>query len=96
MEKDTKGHSGCYRDCKSRYFISSIYSNSSINVIRELGYAVKQRKIIIPVILDDTPYAKSIRLDISNIHQIGFKNDTNTEKELITSIIYASEISKVQ
>ncbi|MBR5068152.1 MAG: hypothetical protein IKX25_01990 [Bacteroidales bacterium] len=51
-----------------------------------------QRKTIIPILLDDTPYAKSIRLDISDIQQIEFKNDSDTEKELITSIIYAAEI----
>lgn len=77
---------------KAVIFVSSAHSNSSINVIRELGYAVMQRKTIIPILLDDTPYAKSIRLDISDIHQIEFKNDSKTEKELITSIIYASEI----
>ncbi len=73
-------------------FVSSANSNASINVIRELGYAVKQRKTIIPLLLDDTPYAKSIRLDIADIHQIEFADNVDTERELITSIVYAKGI----
>ncbi|MBR0531894.1 MAG: TIR domain-containing protein [Bacteroidales bacterium] len=69
-------------------FVSSEHSNESINVIRELGYAVKQSRTIIPVLLDDTPYAKSVRLDIADIHQIDFKEIKSAEKELITSIRY--------
>ena len=72
-------------------FVSSSNSNASINVIRELGYAVKQCCTIIPVLLDDTPYAKSIRLDIADIHQIEFTGNKTVEKELVTSIRYALE-----
>ena len=73
---------------KAVIFVSSVNSNASINVIRELGYAVKQRRTIIPVMLDDTPFAKSVRLDISDIHQIDFKDDVASEKEIVTSILY--------
>lgn len=74
---------------KAVIFVSSVHSNASINVIRELGYAVKQRRTIIPIMLDDTPYAKSIRLDISDIHQIElYKDDMISEKEIVTSILY--------
>ena len=73
---------------KAVIFVSSVNSNASINVIRELGYAVKQRRTIIPIMLDDTPYAKSVRLDISDIHQIEFKNDTISGKEIVTSVLY--------
>ena len=69
-------------------FVSSANSNASINVIRELGYAVKQGRTIIPVLLDDTPYAKSVRLDISDIHQIEFEDPETAGKQLITSIRY--------
>lgn len=72
-------------------FVSSANSNDSINVIRELGYSVKEGKTIIPILLDDTPYAKSIRLDIADIHQIEFSNTPHFEKELITSIAYAAK-----
>lgn len=73
---------------KAVLFVSSANSNSSINVIRELGYAVKQCRTIIPVLLDDTPYAKSVRLDIADIHQIEFNGGRAAEKELVTSILY--------
>ena len=54
---------------------NSMYSidlNSSANVIREFGNAVKQQRTIIPVLLDDSPYAKSIRLDKADIDQIEY------------------------
>ena len=73
---------------KAVIFVSSVNSNASINVIRELGYAVKQCRTIIPLMLDDTPYAKSVRLDIADIHQIEFNGSKASEKELVTSILY--------
>ena len=69
-------------------FISSINSNSSINIIREIGYAVNMNKPILPLVLDDAQYAKSIRLDISDIDKIDFKNPVNACKKLITSLMY--------
>lgn len=69
-------------------FISSINSNSSINIIREIGYAVNMNKPILPLVLDDAQYAKSIRLDISDIDKIDFKNPANACKRLITSLMY--------
>ena len=73
---------------KAVIFISSVNSNSSINVIREIGYAVNMNKPILPLMLDDAPYAKSIRLDISDIDQIDFKNPAKSSKKLITSLMY--------
>ena len=73
---------------KAVIFISSENSNSSINVIREIGYAVNKNKPILPLILDEAPYAKSIRLDISDIDQIDFKNPVASSKKLITSLMY--------
>lgn len=73
---------------KAVIFISSANSNASINVIREIGYAVNMTKPILPLILDDAPYAKSIRLDISDIDQIDFKNPMASSKKLITSLMY--------
>ena len=73
---------------KAVIFISSENSNSSINVIREIGYAVNMNKPILPLILDEAPYAKSIRLDISDIDQIDFKNPMASSKKLITSLMY--------
>ena len=73
-------------------FMSSANSNASINVIRELGYAVQQRKTIIPVLLDDAPYAKSIRLDIADIDQIEYKNTEQTKKKFVASLAYSLEL----
>ena len=73
---------------KAVIFISSSNSNASINVIREIGYAVNMNKPILPLMLDDAPYAKSIRLDISDIDQIDFKNPIASSKKLITSLMY--------
>lgn len=73
---------------KAVIFISSVNSNSSINVIREIGYAVNMNKPILPLKLDDAQYAKSIRLDISDIDQIDFKNPAKSSKKLITSLMY--------
>ena len=73
---------------KAVIFISSENSNSSINVIREIGYAVNMSKPILPLMLDDAQYAKSIRLDISDIDQIDFKNPMASSKKLITSLMY--------
>lgn len=44
---------------EERQFISSKNSNASINVIREIGYAVNMNKPILPLMLDDAPYAKA-------------------------------------
>ena len=73
---------------KAVIFISSENSNSSINVIREIGYAVNMNKPILPLILDEAQYAKSIRLDISDIDQIDFKKPVASSKKLITSLMY--------
>lgn len=73
---------------KAVIFISSVNSNSSINVIREIGYAVNMNKPILPLKLDDAQYAKSIQLDISDIDQIDFKNPAKSSKKLITSLMY--------
>lgn len=70
-------------------FVSSVNSNASINVIRELGYSVKQNKIIIPLLLDDAQYAKSIRLDLADINQIEFKDIEHTRRKLVDSLAYA-------
>ena len=75
-------------ESKAVIFISSVHSNASVNVVREIGYAVNMCKPILPLMLDDAPFAKSIRLDISDIDQIDFKNPVASSKKLITSLIY--------
>ena len=73
-------------------FISSEHSNSSPSVIRELSYAVKQGKTIIPIMVDDTPFAKSIKLDISDIDHITFDSINDDKSKFIPSIAYALNI----
>ena len=70
-------------------FMSSAKSNESINVIRELGYAVQQQKTIIPVLLDDAPYAKSIRLDMADIDHIEYKNTEQAKRKFVASLAYS-------
>ena len=68
---------------------SSVDSNDSINVIRELGYAVRQDKTIIPVMLDATPYAKSIKLDLSDVDQLEVSDTDKFRTKLLSSLAYA-------
>ena len=68
--------------------LNYLLKHSVENVIREIGYAVNMNKPILPLILDEAPYAKSIRLDISDIDQIDFKNPVASSKKLITSLMY--------
>ena len=80
-------------DCaKAVIFVSSVASNASINVIRELGYAVREKKSIIPIMLDDAQYAKSITLDIGDIDQIDFTQDTLDITKLKSSLTYLLKI----
>lgn len=71
-------------------FMSSEHSNSSLNVIRELSYATYTKRIIIPILLDDSPYARSIRLDIADVDQLIWGGDLNYSKnKLETSLLYS-------
>lgn len=56
-------------------FLSSQESNQSHFVIKEISLAVAGNKTILPVKLDDAPYAKSIRFDLSDIDWIEFSKD---------------------
>lgn len=53
-------------------FISSKESNDSPNVRKEISLAVAGNKRILPIRIDDTPYAKSIRYDLSDIDWIDY------------------------
>lgn len=59
-------------------FFSSKDSNQSPFVIKEIGLAVSAQKHIIPIHIDNTPYAKSIRFDLSDIDWIEY-NPAHTE-----------------
>lgn len=62
-------------------FLSSKESNQSRNVIREISLAVGLNKRILPIRLDDTQYAKSLRYDLSDIDWIDF-NGIETENAI--------------
>lgn len=74
---------------KAVIFLSSVNSNASINVVREIGYAVNRNKPILPLMIDDSEFAKSIRLDISDIDQIDYRNPKTAAKKLIASLMLA-------
>ena len=73
-------------------FVSSVNSNASLNVAVEVEYAIRLNKTILPVMLDDAPFSKRIRLDISNIDQIEFAGLHGNESKLITSLKYVLDV----
>jgi len=60
-------------------FLSSENSNKSENVIKEVSVAVELKKMIIPIKLDNYPYADSITYDLTGIDFVNFE----IEKELL-------------
>ena len=73
-------------------FFSSENSNKSRYVAAEVEYAISCNKTILPVMLDDTQFAKRIRLDISNIDQIDYAGLMNDESKLIVSLKYLLDV----
>lgn len=69
-------------------FLSSVNANASRNVIIEVEYAIKQGKYVIPIHLDDSPYASSIRLDLQNINYVTIQDVLHNASTLVTSISY--------
>lgn len=67
-------------------FLSSINSNASQNVQKEINFAVKYNKRILPIMIDHSPFAKSIDFDIAYIQQVDYQNSQNWEKDLLTSL----------
>ena len=60
-------------------FLSSKQSNQSPYVVKEIGLAVASNKTIIPIKLDDSQYAKSIRFDLSDIDWIEYSSEQNDD-----------------
>lgn len=67
-------------------FLSSINSNASQNVQKEVNFAVKYNKTILPIMLDHSPFAKSIDFDIAYCQQVDYQNSQNWEKDLLASL----------
>ena len=58
-------------------FLSSENSNASEYVQSEIKYAISAKIRILPVHLDDSPYAKCLRLDLTNKQWIDYSNNPN-------------------
>lgn len=69
-------------------FLSSEKSNQSEYIKKEIKYAITCNKRIIPVMLDDAPFADGLRMDLANIDQINFSHPEEFQKKLKTSLDY--------
>lgn len=63
------------RQSKIVLFFSSKNSNSTEWTVKEINIAVKLKKPIIPVHIDDTPYDDSILFDLSGVDYVMFTDD---------------------
>ena len=75
-------------------FFSSANSNASEWTVKEISYALKKGKTIIPVKLDDAEYDDSIDFDLINIDFIRYQHNNfpSVSKRLIASV--AKHLSK--
>lgn len=70
-------------------FLSSALSNQSDYVKKEIQYAIKLNKRIIPIMLDNAPFANGIRMDLTTVDQVvDYANQEEFQKKLKTSIDY--------
>ncbi|MBO5017237.1 MAG: TIR domain-containing protein [Alistipes sp.] len=69
-------------------FLSSVNANASRNVLIEVEYAIREGKYVIPIHLDDSPYASTIRLDLQNINYVTIQDVRHNPSALVTSISY--------
>lgn len=83
-EEITKAIQGC----SILLFFSSEYSNASKWVRREIVYADKQNKTILPICLDNAEYNQSLQLLLSGVEHIDAANKSldGIKKILLTSI----------
>ena len=62
-------------------FFSSFHSNQSEWTEKEVGYADRHKKRIIPIKLDGSAYNKSVDFDLGNFDYVDFSTPTNVSKE---------------
>jgi TPR repeat protein len=62
-------------------FFSSFHSNQSEWTEKEVGYADRHKKRIIPIKLDGAAYNKSVDFDLGNFDYVDFSASTNVSKE---------------
>lgn len=71
-------------------FLSSKSSNASQYVAKEIALAVKYEKMIIPLMLDDASYAKTIEFDLIEIDRLDFRGEY--EKKLLDNLAFAINV----
>lgn len=67
-------------------FLSSENSNKSEYVKKEIGYAVKLNKPIIPIMIDQSPFGEGLRLDLADVDQVDFSNYEEALRKLRMSL----------
>ena len=70
-------------------FISSVNSNASSNVAKEIDLADKMKKRILPIRLDDAQYARQIAYDMNSVDYIDYNGGNLNAIEKIKNSIYA-------
>jgi Predicted phosphatase homologous to the C-terminal domain of histone macroH2A1 len=75
-------------------FLSSENSNKSENVIKEVSVAVELKKMIIPIKLDNFPYADSIAYDLTGIDYVNYESEKEQLKRKIISQLTLIKNSK--
>lgn len=71
---------------KAVIFLSSAHSNASVNVAREIARAINIHKPVLPLMLDNAPFCKSLKLDLADLDQIDFSNPQEGYEKLLHSI----------
>lgn len=72
--------------CSVVLFLSSVNSNASKYVAKEISLAVKYDKPVIPLMLDDAPFSKSIEFDLNDIDRLDFRGVF--EKKLLDNLAF--------
>lgn len=67
-------------------FLSSELSNKSEYVKKEIRYAINCKKPVLPIMLDNTPFADGLRFDLSDIDQIDYTHTEEAQKKLRISL----------
>ena len=75
-------------------FLSSENSNKSENVIKEVSVAVEFKKMIIPIMLDNTPYADSITYDLTGIDYVNYEKEKEQLERKVLSQLTLIKSSK--
>ena len=70
-------------------FISSVNSNASHNVAKEISIADKFKKTILPVRIDDAPYSSVIEYDLIDVDYIDYSKRSNESLEKLRKSILA-------